>query len=667
MLLSIRKLLFNFGPSGSDAGPRRFFLRPYIPGSILALGLLGRFNMALAEEVEKFTVSEPVVFAGEVDGSAGIDVGNGFFIGATDEKNLLHLYNSKDGTKTQVDIDMEAAVKKALGAAKIKECDLEGAARIGDMVYWAGSFGRNKDAEEKKERQVLIATQVSGQGAETKLKIVGVYTKLLDDLLLHPALKPFNLADAARKAPKDDGALNIESLAADGGHLLIGFRNPKIAGQSPKPPAALLVPLMNPEALFIGGNDVRAELGQPMLLGFDGLGFRDMAPWDKGFLILAGASADRFDQDAKPSQLFFWKSGDGPPRNLQVDLGDLNPEAIIVTRHGAEMRPLILSDDGKYPARQGEAFRGVWLQSARPETARVASWNVACGRGGTPQTPQGKPIPQDRIERLGKVIAEKIRPDVLLLSEVWDRDAAGKIAAASTAAGFKLEALPIPDQPPDVIQLLAVLKRPEVKVEDLKVIDGSEDILPGSQPEEKASRKAVCASVAVGTFDFHLIGVHLKSKLSVPAQKLTPAEMRDRQCWTLAPHIQEVTVGKEKDVLLIGDYNMTPKAELPDGDESDQRNFDILSSGTDLNFISSGLKGPTHLGIYKGQVERVKLDGYAITKAAMNEWVPGSFQILNAGILGLDESRFYDKNDPAFLSDHYPIAADFRIDGIDDD
>jgi hypothetical protein len=46
-------------------------------------------------------------------------------------------------------------------------------------------------------------------------------------LVSDSALAPFDLGKAATLAPKDEGALNTEALAADGDKLWIGFRNPK--------------------------------------------------------------------------------------------------------------------------------------------------------------------------------------------------------------------------------------------------------------------------------------------------------------------------------------------------------------------------------------------------------------------------------------------------------
>lgn len=303
-----------------------------------------------------FALSAPVWFTGAQDGSAAVSAGEGFFIAASDENNALRLYQTEGGFEpTKLSVDIEAAVKSALSVTNIKECDIEAAAKVGDLIFWIGSHGRNSNAQEKKERQVLFATRFKGTGKDAQLEMVGeVYTKLLEDLIASPSLATFDLAKAATRAPKDKGALNIESLAADGDKLWIGFRNP--IGDDEK---ALMVPLLNPLKIIEKGG--HAQLGEPVTLKLGGLGFRDMAQWNDSFLIIAGDFVDRFEDGAKPSRLFSWKRGTNP-QDIGVDFGDLNPEAIMVAGQGSDPHILILSDDGKYPGRHDNSFRGVWLQ-----------------------------------------------------------------------------------------------------------------------------------------------------------------------------------------------------------------------------------------------------------------------------------------------------------------
>jgi hypothetical protein len=102
-----------------------------------------------------------------------------------------------------------------------------------------------------------------------------------------------------------------------------------------------------------------------------------MVAWNDGFLIIAGDFVDRFEPGAKPSRVFWWKPGT-EPTDIGVDFGNLNPEAIMIMGEGDRARILILSDDGKYPGRNGKkAFRGVWLQ----QTGATAT-------ASTPASPQ---------------------------------------------------------------------------------------------------------------------------------------------------------------------------------------------------------------------------------------------------------------------------------------
>jgi hypothetical protein len=62
----------------------------------------------------------------------------------------------------------------------------------------------------------------------------------------------------------------------------------------------------------------------------------------------------------------------------------------------------------------------------------VGAWNVAAGRG---DGGDGTPIPAARIDRIGAVIASHLKPDVLVLSEVFPPSAAAAIARAPSSNG----------------------------------------------------------------------------------------------------------------------------------------------------------------------------------------------------------------------------------------
>jgi len=320
----------------------------------------------------KLTLTAPLFHFGAWDGSAGISCGLEHFAGATDEDNILRLYPTAGGQAGLELLDLNDWTpfpKKLKGdGVTFREADLEGAARIGEVIYWISSHARDSDQEVCDERRVFFATKISGTGADTRLETTGSpYTRLVDDILGDGRLKALQTAVLAEKAPKEKGGFNIESLCADGDLLYIGFRNPIKDGM------AILLPLMNPNALIHEGG--RAVFGDPVRLDLGGLGFRDMVKWRGGFLIVAGDYRDRFeDPNAGAPKLFQWSGRrDELPVEMEVDFHDLNPEAALVFGDETDGSLLILSDDGKWNVQRGEhrkatpdperRFRSVWLET----------------------------------------------------------------------------------------------------------------------------------------------------------------------------------------------------------------------------------------------------------------------------------------------------------------
>jgi hypothetical protein len=174
-------------------------------------------------------------------------------------------------------------------------------------------------------------------------------------------LAQLGFAEAARKAPKEPGALNIEGLAATPEQtLLIGFRNPIIRDQ------ALLVPLLNPLEVIQGA---RAQLGKIIFLDLAGRGVRDLVFFEERYVIVAGS----FDGSGK-ARLYEWRGGATSPQRLNFSPPkQFTPEALVVYPESVRPRYLLLSDDGareiegckckdlKDPARR--SFHALWLDS----------------------------------------------------------------------------------------------------------------------------------------------------------------------------------------------------------------------------------------------------------------------------------------------------------------
>ena len=300
-------------------------------------------------------VSTPVVYSGMCGASAGAAVDGDLFIAADDETNQLRVYRRDTGGPALQVLDLTAELDLDRHAPGM---DIEGAARIGDRVYWITSHSRNHLGREHANRYRFFATTFERGTNGVRMSFVGQpYKGLLSDLTEAPSLRPFDLRAASQRPPKALGALNIEGLCATpDGKLLIGFRNPIPGGK------ALIVPLENPEEVIAGHH---ARFGDPIQLDFNGLGIRDMAYWDGRYIVIAGSH----DSGGKP-KLYVWAGPGTAPRHLrEIDLKGLNPEAVIIYPDKGFHEIQLLSDDSSHqiiPCKdlppESRHFRSVWVQ-----------------------------------------------------------------------------------------------------------------------------------------------------------------------------------------------------------------------------------------------------------------------------------------------------------------
>ena len=267
------------------------------------------------------------------DASAAIALDKDHFIAADDEGNTLRVY--KRGEPLPV---KRADLTRFLAGGKKKkapEADLEGAALVGDRIYWIGSHGRNKDAKPAPSRQRFFATQIATTDRRDVRPIGRPYDGLLPDLLDDARFKKFGLAPGSLLAPKAEGGLNIEGLCArPDGSLLIAFRNPVPDAKG------LLVPLLNPDKLIEGG--ARARFGDMIQLDLGGFGVRDLTLVGNTYYIIAGAR-----DTSKKFRLYKWDGKSATPELIGANVFEkLNPEAIFQFPNDPAGAFQILSDDG---------------------------------------------------------------------------------------------------------------------------------------------------------------------------------------------------------------------------------------------------------------------------------------------------------------------------------
>jgi len=317
---------------------------------------------ARARDDAKASIARPLLYYGSCNASGSVSVSSNLFLVADDENNTLRLYRTDIGGLPVKEFDFNAFLEVE-PEGKSMEADLEAGARIGDRAFWIGSHGRNKNGKPRNNRHRFFATDIRWVNGEMTLKPVGKPCKtLLDELVLDARFDSFHLAQAARIAPKEAGAINIEGLSATPeGRLLIGFRNPVPDGK------ALLIPLLNPNGVTQGAN---FKFGDPILLKLGGLGIRDIALHGATYVIIAGSW-----HGGGPFQIYLWDGPGAKPKPLAVKhLNDYQPEALVVYPDKGLLEFQVLSDDGNrvingVVAREiqdlrQQCFRSFWLTRA---------------------------------------------------------------------------------------------------------------------------------------------------------------------------------------------------------------------------------------------------------------------------------------------------------------
>src|SRR6185295_9197605 len=116
------------------------------------------FAMAAFSSLAHGDLQNPQMYSDMCDASAAVALDENHFAVADDEGNILRIYKRGEAEPTR-DYD----VGKFLGNSKHTESDLEGAARIGDRIYWISSHGRNREGEVAPHRQRFFATEIEGK------------------------------------------------------------------------------------------------------------------------------------------------------------------------------------------------------------------------------------------------------------------------------------------------------------------------------------------------------------------------------------------------------------------------------------------------------------------------------------------------------------------------
>jgi hypothetical protein len=293
--------------------------------------LLGAASLAQAEER----------YQSMCDASAAVSLGGGHFAVADDESDILMVYRRGVNQPVgELKLTRYLNPNDRRAGAKSVEIDIEGAATVGDRIYWISSHGRKKDGSIDPQRWRFFATDIDRRAPTPSLmpSLGKPYKSLVVDMAADSRLA--FLKDAAELKPEAKGGFNIEGLAAtpDGG-MLIGFRNPQVKG------AAVILPMLNPASMVDAG--AKPKFDDPIFLDLGGRGIRSLELVGNQYLIVAGPYGDASTSKAMPAFVLYRWSGkpqQAPEMVRSLDFGSFRAESVFFDADANDL--YLLSDDG---------------------------------------------------------------------------------------------------------------------------------------------------------------------------------------------------------------------------------------------------------------------------------------------------------------------------------
>lgn len=256
-------------------------------------------------------------------------------------------------------------------------------------------------------------------------------------------------------------------------------------------------------------------------------------------------------------------------------------------------------------------------------TAKIAAWNLA-GFGG---------ISEERVQRQVEGLA-LLDAEIVALVEINPLSALEQLKKGLDKKGVVYKSV-ILKQANDLH--IGVLFKDGVVAKNPR-------LLASSDLNELERRKAFLVDMKVGSFDFLLIVVHLKSGRGSKEQ-----EIRDEQAKIIGGFIAKRRQQSRDDILLVGDFNMIPGQDVS--------NFYHLGGDDLMDFLSSWDLQERYSHILEAGRANL-LDGFAISRTFSTEYIRGSLRVFPMHwAMKMSRERFRKG-----VSDHLPFVASFRID-----
>ena len=337
--------------------------------------------------------SNAVWHTGVSDASTAIRLDANWMLVGDDENQSLRIFSRTTSGAAAKAIDMNPflGLTDLYNDGTPREVDIEGSTRVGNRLYWIGSYSHAYNGESRTNRGRIFATDLSGTGSNSVVKFIGRYDFFKSDLIIwdesgahgkDPNYYGLAASDADGVDPKspDGRGFNIEGLCMAPGSsttAFIGFRAPQI------PPGArataLVVVVTNFTKLAISrAGPGTARFGAPIELDLGGRGIRSIEGNSSGYVIIAGPPGVATGIPPSDFRLYTWTgNATNAPQERDADLSGFNPEGIVQLPTGnwtSNSLVEILSDNGitvfygdaveakHLPVRNFKKFRSDWIK-----------------------------------------------------------------------------------------------------------------------------------------------------------------------------------------------------------------------------------------------------------------------------------------------------------------
>jgi len=303
-----------------------------------AANVTGTYLIRYAASAAAPFPASTVFLTGASDASATVKVDDLHMLVGDDETNVLRLYRRDHSGLPLKGFDFSGQLN--LTDLANPEIDIEASTRIGDRLFWTGSFSTSKNFHVRPNRHRVFATDLTGTGADATLAYAGRYDWLLEDMIawdhgnghgLGADALGFAASAAEGVDSKTPAGFNIEGLgiAPDNSTAYFAFRAPQLPTNARH--QALIVPVLNIDALVTGAApgslaQGSAHFGAPIFLDLGGRGIRSLDRNAAGQYVITAGSAGDTGPAPDDFRLYAWT---GNPLDAPVELGtDLSAQDI---------------------------------------------------------------------------------------------------------------------------------------------------------------------------------------------------------------------------------------------------------------------------------------------------------------------------------------------------